>query len=219
MTKWNSKSFGVRVVLAYAPLAFWFTLIAFAQVAHQQHPPQSADEYARVLEDPSRDEWQKPHDVVTALNLKSTDVVADIGSGTGYFARRFALHAAKVYAVDIDPKLLEISAKSAPSNLVTVLSKPDDPLLADSSVDVIFFCDVLHHIENRASYFQHLKTALKPGGRIVTVDFYKKPLPVGPPDEMKLSEENIVSEFRDAGFRLNRQETFLPYQYFLEFVR
>jgi arsenite methyltransferase len=217
MTKWNWKGPGARLAAAYIPTAFWFTLFAFAQVAHQHHPPQSTDEYAKVLEDPSRDAWQKPHDVVMALKLKPTDVVADIGSGTGYFARRFALHAAKVYAVDIDATLLELSAKSAPPNLITVLAKPGDPMLAASSVDLIFFCDVLHHIENRPSYFQHLKEALKPGGRIVTIDFYKKQLPVGPPEETKLSEEAIISEFREAGFRLNRKETFLPYQYFLEF--
>lgn len=199
-------------------VALCFTLVASGQVEHQHHhPPQSADEYAQVLEDPSRDAWQQPHEVIMALKLSPTDVVADIGSGTGYFARRFALHAAKVYAVDIDPKLLEISAKSAPPNLITVLAKPDDPMLAESSVDLIFFCDVLHHLDNRPAYLQHLKKVLKPGGRIVTIDFYKKQLPVGPPDAMKLSEDTIISEFSGAGFRLSRKETFLPYQYFLEF--
>ena len=117
---------------------------ASGQTAHQQHhPPQSAEEYASVLEDPGRDEWQKPHEVMMALKLKPTDVVADIGAGTGYFARRFAMHAAKVYAVDIDAGLLAIAAKSAPVNLVTIVSKADDPLLAPASVDVIFFCDCL----------------------------------------------------------------------------
>ena len=74
--------------------AFMFLLVAAAsgQVPHQHHPP-SSDEYAKVLEDPSRAEWQKPHDVIMALNLKATDSVADIGAGTGYFARRFANHA------------------------------------------------------------------------------------------------------------------------------
>jgi ubiquinone/menaquinone biosynthesis C-methylase UbiE len=188
-----------------------------AQVSHQQHPPQSADEYARVLEDPSRDEWQKPHEVLTTLKLAPTDIVADIGAGTGYFARRFALHAAKVYAVDIDPALLEIAAKSAPPNLVTILAKPGDPMLQPSSVDLIFFCDVLHHLDNRPAYLRRLKVTLKPGGRIVTVDFYKKELPVGPLEAMKLSEEAVIAEFQTAGFRLARQEQFLPYQYFLEF--
>ncbi len=192
---------------------------ALAQTAHQHHPPQDAQEYARVLEDPARDAWQKPHDVVMALNLKSTDAVADIGAGTGYFSRRFARHAARVYAVDIDEKLLKIAAEKAPANLLTVLATPDDPKLPPQSVDVIFFCDVLHHIENRPAYYQKLKAALKPGGRIVNVDFYKRELPLGPPVAMKLDEKLVQQEFEQAGFKLTSTLTTLPYQYFQVFSR
>ena len=188
--------------------------VAFAQVPHQHHPP-SSEEYAKVLEDPSRDEWQKPHDVVMALNLKPTDTIADIGAGTGYFARRFAMHAGKVYAVDIDQKLLDIAGKEAPANLKTVLATPDDPRLPDGSVDVIFFCDVLHHIENRAAYYPKLGKALKPGGRIVVIEFYKKDMPIGPPPSMKLSDDEVIAEFRGAGFTLAKRLDILPYQYYL----
>ena len=190
--------------------------VAFAQVPHQHHPP-SSDEYAKVLEDPSRDEWQKPHDVVMALNLKPTDTIADIGAGTGYFARRFAMHAGKVYAVDIDQKLLDIAAKGAPANLTTVLAAPDDPRLPDNSVDIIFFCDVLHHIENRAAYYPKLAKALKPGGRIVVIEFYKKDLPIGPPPSMKLSDAEVIAELGNAGFTLASRLDILPYQYYLFF--
>ena len=96
---------------------------------------------------------------------------------------------------------------------------PATPRLAPSSVDVIFFCDVLHHIDHRAAYYEKLKTALKPGGRVVIVDFYKKALPVGPPPSMKLSEEQVIDELKAAGFRLARKHGMLPYQYFLEFER
>lgn len=191
---------------------------AVLQVERQHHAPRSAGEYARVLEDPARDEWQKPHEVVMALGLKPDDAVADIGSGTGYFSRRFARHAAKVYAVDIDPKLLEILKQKAPANVETVLAAEDDPKLAPNSVDVVFFCDVLHHIGNRENYLPKLKRALKPGGRVVNIDFYKKALPVGPPPEMKLTEDEVVSEFRKAGFKLAKTYGFLPYQYFQVFT-
>jgi ubiquinone/menaquinone biosynthesis C-methylase UbiE len=205
--------------LLSAILAGLAVLPGNAQLAHQHHPPQSTGEYAKVLEDPGRDEWQKPHEVVMALRLKPADVVADIGAGTGYFARRFAMHAAKVYAVDIDAQLLEIAAKGAPGNLVTVVSKPGDPLLPRASVNVIFFCDVLHHIEDRPAYYRQMSRALKPGGRVVVLEFYKRPLPIGPPPEMKLDEDAVVAEFQKAGFQLLRREGFLPYQYFLEFGR
>jgi len=195
---------------------FAFVSVALGQVPHQHHPP-SSDEYAKVLEDPSRDEWQKPHDVVMALNLKPTDSVADIGAGSGYFARRFALHAGRVYAVDIDEKLLGLVRAKAPANLETIVAAPDDPHLPPRSIDMVFFCDVLHHIENRPAYYAKLARALKPGGRIVVIDFYKKDLPVGPPPSMKLADQEVIAEFQKAGFALSKRLDSLPYQYFLFF--
>jgi len=202
-----------RVLLAgVAAVAAW------GQVAHQHHPP-SSEEYARVLEDPARDAWQKPHEVVMALNLKPTETVADIGAGSGYFTRRFAMHAGKVYAVDIDAKLLEAATKNAPKNVEAVLAAPDDPKLPATAVDTIFFCDVLHHIADRAAYYPKLAPALKPGGRIVVIEFYKKPLPLGPPESMKISEDQLIAEMKAAGFRKTGSFDFLPYQYFFVFER
>jgi ubiquinone/menaquinone biosynthesis C-methylase UbiE len=179
----------------------------------------SAEDYARFLDDPTRDAWQKPDQVVRALKLQSTEVVADIGAGTGYFARRMARHAARIYAVDIDAKLLDIAKQNAPANLETILASLDDPKLAPQSVDTIFFCSVLHHIENRPAYYARLDKALKPGGRIVIIDFYKRPTPVGPPPAMKLSEEEVTAELKAAGFTLVKSHDFLPHQYFLVFER
>jgi ubiquinone/menaquinone biosynthesis C-methylase UbiE len=189
------------------------------QAEHQHHPPRSADEYARVLENPKRDSWQKPDDVMRALSLRADEVVADIGAGSGYFTRRFAGSAAKVYAVDIDPKLLEIVRRNAPANVETILAAAGDPKLPAGAIDTIFICDVLHHIGSRPAYYQKLSRALKPGGRIVIVDFYKRDLPVGPPVSMKLSEDEVIGELKAAGFRLSRRPDFLPHQYFLEFVK
>jgi len=205
-----------RILLA--GLACVVAAATFGQVAHQHHPPGS-DEYARVLEDPQRDSWQKPHEVVMALRLKPTETVADIGAGSGYFTRRFAMHAAKVYAVDIDAKLLALAMKDAPKNVEAVLAAPDDPKLPPASVDTIFFCDVLHHIDGRAAYYPKLAKALKPGGRIVVIEFYKKPLPLGPPESMKISEEEVLAELKAAGFRKTKSFDFLPYQYFFVFER
>lgn len=206
-----------RTMRLYAWM-FALAVVAFGQVPHQHHPP-SSDEYAKVLEDPSRDEWQKPHDVIMALDLKPTDTVADIGAGTGYFARRFALHARRVYAVDIDVKLLAIMRTKTPTNLITIVATPDDPRLREQSTDMIFFCDVLHHIENRPAYYAKLAKVLKPGGRIVVIDFYKRPLPIGPPPSMKLSDQQVIAEFQKAGFALKMRLDTLPYQYFLFFQR
>jgi ubiquinone/menaquinone biosynthesis C-methylase UbiE len=203
----------------------WLLLLAMAAVAaaqtgHQHHPPRDAQEYARVLEDPQRDAWQQPHQVIEALGLKPTEVVADIGAGSGYFARRLAMHAGTVYAVDIDAHLLDLANQKAPANINFVLATPDDPKLPDSSVDTIFFCDVLHHIEHRPAYYGKLARALKPGGRIVDIDFHKnKPTPFGPPLVMRFAESDVVKELEAAGFRKTVSFDFLPYQYFLIFQR
>ena len=206
----------MRLTLWCATLA----AVAGAQTAHQHHPPHDAQEYARVLEDPQRDVWQLPHEVILALDLKPAEVVADIGAGTGYFTRRFAHHVKKVYAVDIDPKLLEIARKDAPANVEIVLATADDPKIPPASVDTIFFCDVLHHIENRPAYYARLAKALKPGGRIVNIDFHKdKPTPFGPPEAMRIAEADVVNELAAVGFRKTKSFDLLPYQYFLIFQR
>jgi arsenite methyltransferase len=194
-----------------------FFLALVAQIPHQQHPPANAAEYAHVLNDPKRDEWQKPHEVVQALGLRSDEAIADIGAGTGYFSQRFARHAAKVYAVDIEPKLLE--KIKASDKIQTVVATSDDPKLKPSSIDTVFFCNVLHHIDNRSAYWAKVAAALKPDGRIVVLEFHKKALPVGPGPGMKIDQAVMIEELKAAGFKLAKQHDFLPYQYFLEFKR
>jgi arsenite methyltransferase len=103
------------------------------------------------------------------------------------------------------------------TNVVTILAAPDDPLLADSSVDRFFICDTWHHIEHHERYLALLKRMLKPGGQVVMVDFKKTETPVGPPPEMRISRDDLVKEMELNGFRLETEHTFLPYQYFLVF--
>jgi arsenite methyltransferase len=158
--------------------------------------------------------WQRPNDIITALKLRHTETIADIGAGTGDFTRLFAKNVAKAYAVDIDPNALAIARKNAPKNMVTILAAPDDPKLPPASVDTVFLCNVLHHIQTRPPYYEKLKRALKLGGRVVVIDYFKKPLSVGPPPESKLDGDAVVAEFRAAGFRLAKSHTMLEYQYF-----
>lgn len=206
------------LLLDFAAAAIGAALLFSPQVHNQHHhPPRSADDYAKVLENPERDAWQKPHEVIEALALKKDEVIADIGAGSGYFTRRLARHSAKVFAVDLDAKLLEKAKGSSPANVETIVAAADDPKLAAARVDTIFICDVLHHIEARPAYYAKLKAALKPGGRIVIIDFYKKKLPVGPPPAMKLTPKQVKDEFAAAGFLTARSHSFLPHQYFLEF--
>jgi ubiquinone/menaquinone biosynthesis C-methylase UbiE len=103
-------------------------------------------------------------------------------------------------------------------NVVTLLSAPDDPLLPDHSIDLLFICDTWHHIEKQADYLALIKKMLKPGGQVAMVDFQKKELPVGPPVEMKVAREDLLRQMKANGFELTKEHTFLPYQYFLIFT-
>ena len=193
---------------------------------HQMHElhndPKS---YIGALEDPKRDAYQKPHEVLTALNIKPGEVIADIGAGSGYFTFRlshFVGDKGKIYAVDVSPDMVRhvnrrIRATKA-SNVVTILADNDDPLLADQSVNRFFICDVWHHVENQTKYLSLMKKMLKPGGEIVMIDFHKKELPFGPPMQMKIAREDLIKQMEFNGFKLSKEHTFLPHQYFLVFA-
>jgi ubiquinone/menaquinone biosynthesis C-methylase UbiE len=217
--------FGKSVWLVAVPLLAG--VLASAQVQHQEHhPPQNTSRYIQVLEDPSRDPWQQPEKVVATLSLKPGERVADLGAGPGYFTLRFARAVGptgKVYGVDISREMLDYLEKQARSehltNIQPLLAEPHDPKLPPASVDMIFICDTLHHISDRATYFPLLMRALKPGGRLVNIDFYKRPLPVGPPVEMKIPQAEMIREAEAARFHLVQKYDFLRYQYFVIFAR
>jgi ubiquinone/menaquinone biosynthesis C-methylase UbiE len=190
---------------------------------HQLHG--DAQAYIAMLEDPSRDAYQKPSEVVAALALKAGEVVADVGAGSGYFALRLAQPVGPtgwVYAIDISPEMivhLNRRVRDAGiQNLQTILAPPDDPLLRDASVDRFFICDTWHHISDQERYLARMKKMLRPGGQVVMIDFQKKELPLGPPLSVKIAREDLIRQMDAAGFRLLREHTFLPYQYFLVFT-
>lgn len=207
-------------------LALLISLLTNAQEHAEgfHHGFSDVTHWAQVFESPQRTKWQKPTKVVNALKLKPGEIVIDIGAGTGYFTRRFAKAVApsgEALGLDIEPAMIDYmkadAKKQGMKNYHARLVKADDPELAPHSADVVFFCDTLHHVDDRVAYFRKLSLALKPGGRVIVIDFDKKPLPVGPPPEHKLTREEVVAEFNTAGYRLARDHDFLPYQYFLEF--
>ena len=102
------------------------------------------------------------------------------------------------------------------TNLSSILGKPDDPKLPEP-VDVIFICNTYHHIEDRQFYFEKLKKNLRAGARLIIVDFIKGKLPVGPPDQMKLAPDEVISELSSVEYHLVQKLEILPYQYVLIF--
>jgi ubiquinone/menaquinone biosynthesis C-methylase UbiE len=194
--------------------------------SHEMHKRfENAQEWSRVFDAPDRDAWQKPDAVVAKLKLKRGSIVADIGAGTGYFTVRLAkaVPNGTVFAVDVEPDMVahieERAREAGLANVVASQSRPDNPGLGDP-VDVAFLCDVVHHIEDRPAFFAKLAERLRPGGRIVIVDFSPDAPDdgPGPPKEHRLSIQTLDVELGAA--ELDRTATdvdLLPYQYVVEY--
>jgi cyclopropane fatty-acyl-phospholipid synthase-like methyltransferase len=182
-----------------------------------------AEKWAKEFDNPERAEWQKPDEVVDALGLKPAMSVADIGAGTGYFAVRIAKRVAqgKVFAADVEPDMVRYLGERAGherlANLVPVQAGADAANLPEP-VDLILVVDTYHHIGNRTQYFAKLQASLRPGGRLVIIDF-KADSPNGPPPQHRIPPEKVAEELAAAGYTLSEMHTILPRQYFLVFQK
>lgn len=186
-----------------------------------QHSFGDADKWAKVFDDPERDAWQKPHEVIRALALKPDAVVADIGAGTGYFSVRIAhmLPKGRVFGVDTEPGMVKHLADRAKrerlKNVTAVAGEPGDPRLP-AKADLVILVDVYHHIDNRERYFRQLQNSLKPGGRVAIIDF-RMDSPMGPPPRARMEPDRVKDEMKRAGYLLAQEHDFLLNQYFLVF--
>jgi SAM-dependent methyltransferase len=190
--------------------------------AHHEHRFQDAERWARVFDDPARDAWQKPDEVIRALALAPDALVADIGSGTGYFAVRLARAVPKghVYGADVEPDMVGYLAhrghREGLANLTSVAAAFDDPKLP-RPVDLALVVNTYHHIAERPAYFGRLRRSLRPGGRVAIVDFLPD-APEGPPRHARIPAAFVKEEMGRAGYGLVTEHTFLPRQYFLVFA-
>jgi cyclopropane fatty-acyl-phospholipid synthase-like methyltransferase len=182
-----------------------------------------AEKWAKEFDNPERDAWQKPDETVGALKLTSAMTVADIGAGTGYFAARIAKRVpeGKVFAADVEQDMVRYLGQRAErehlANLVAVQAAADGANLPEP-VDLILVVDTYHHIGNRTQYFAKLQGSLRPGGRLVIIDF-KADSPNGPPPQHRIPPEKVAEELATAGYGLVETQTILPRQYFLVFQK
>jgi ubiquinone/menaquinone biosynthesis C-methylase UbiE len=195
-------------------------LLTFALLAAQAVWPQVAskanenyktkdgrDGVAKTLDNPNRDKTQKPEEIIAALDLKPGMGVADIGTGTGYmlpFLSRAVGPKGYVLGEDIAEDFLDRArARITSENLENTklrLGTETDPNLP-SGLDIELVLDVYHHFDYPDKMLANLARALKPGGRLVIVDFYKKDRP----DHIRLEREDVVKEIEANGFRLTAQ--------------
>lgn len=186
-------------------------------------PFEDTAKYIAFLERPDRAAWQKPDAVVTALGLTGKETVVDVGAGSGYFSFRLAraVPEGKVIALDVDPEMIRhIHHKTMTEgvrNAQVALAKPDDPGVP-AEADLVFMCDVLHHIQDRPAWLAKLAAQMHKGARLALVEFKEGKLPEGPPEAMKLSRAQLVALATGAGLVLDSERPeLLPYQTFLVF--
>ena len=178
---------------------------------------------ASWLERPDREREERTDLLLKALNLKPTDVVADIGAGTGFFTFLMApkLKQGKVLAVDIQPEMItylnEGKAKRKIPNVEPVLGTEANPKLSDNSVDVAIMIDAYHEFSYPREMIDHIVSALKPGGRIVLVEYRAEDPNVQIKELHKLSVLQATKEMKAAGLKLLKNDDRLPQQHIMFF--
>jgi SAM-dependent methyltransferase len=186
--------------------------------------------YLWLLERPERDAYQQPERVMGTLAFRPGERVADVGAGSGYFARRIAGAVGAegiVFAIDLDAELLAYlearAREEGLTNLETRRVKKDDPEIPPGSVDTILMVDTLHYMPaaERGAYAKKLRAALAPGGRVVVIDFRPKTpeeRPWGPPPSQTMAREEVDRAMAEAGLVPVRVHDWLTEQFFVEYA-
>jgi SAM-dependent methyltransferase len=176
------------------------------------------------LEGPDRDAWQMPDAVMDAMGIADGSAVADIGAGGGWFTVRLARRVGPngiVYAEDVQPQMVEAIRRrvdrEALHNVRTLKGELADPGLPPGSVDAVLIVESTQEFTDAVELLRRLVAALKPGGRLGIINSRVEGGGPGPRPEERVDEQRVIREAESAGLRLLRQETFLPFQYFLIF--
>jgi ubiquinone/menaquinone biosynthesis C-methylase UbiE len=180
-----------------------------------------------MLESADRDVWQKPDLIMDSLGIADRSKVADVGAGGGYFTVRLARRvgpAGVVWAEDVQPAMLEAIrrrvGKENLGNVRYVQGAGSDPMLPADALDAVLILETYQEIQyvNPLLFLQNVRAALRKGGRVGIVD-YKRGGGGPGPDGVRPDPETIVAVAEQAGLRLLKRETFLPFQFFLVFVK
>ena len=207
---------------------------AFSQVAEKANEgyktKEGRESVARGLADPGRDQTQKPRDILDALALKPGNVVADVGTGVG-FMLPYLSHVlgdkGQVIAEDIASDFLDKAKARGQvlglTNVKFVLGTDRDPKLPADTVDAVLVLDTYHHFDYPEAMLAHIRDSLLSDGRLVIVDYYKRPdaMPGGRAMEhIRLDEDDVIKEVEANGFRLSSKKELIPkHQYLAIFVK
>ena len=177
------------------------------------------------LERPEREEEENVSQAIENMDLQSDEHIADIGAGSGYYTFRLAekVPDGKVFAVDIQPEMLDIMRrkirKNGIENVELIQGTEKSPQLPENSVDMAFMVDVYHELAFPREMMQQVVNALKPGGRFILLE-YRMEDPTVPIKRLhKMSEAQAVKEMQAVGLRLRENVDNLPWQHFMVFVK
>ena len=177
------------------------------------------------LNRPERIREEMPDDVVANMGLESDHVVADIGAGSGYFSFRIAdrVPSGKVFAVDIQPEMLQLIERqktdTGVANIEGVLGQIDNPNLAPNSIDAAIMVDAYHEFSHPFEMINGIYDALRPGGRIFLLEYRGEDdsVPIRPLH--KMTEEQVVKEMSVFGLEWTETLDFLPWQHMMIFTK
>jgi ubiquinone/menaquinone biosynthesis C-methylase UbiE len=184
-------------------------------------------EGADWLERATREQDDKPDEVLRAMHLKNGDLVADVGCGTGFFSRRLAKAvgvSGKVYAVDVQPEMLDLlrdrCEREEIINVIPILGTVDDPGLPQGKMDWLLLVDVYHEFQDPQAMLKKLRDSLAPDGRVALVEYraeddsakHIKP-------EHRMSVKQVLAEWTPAGFELVERIETLPSQHLFIFKK
>ena len=191
-----------------------------------KHRFEDPEVYAKRWNDPARDAWQKPEQILGAMTIEEGMTVVDLGAGTGYLLERLAKAVGgkgRVIGLDVEPKMVtylsERIERQGWANVQAVLAQPSDPGLAVASVDRVVTLNTWHHVRDRVSYARRLSQALKPGGALVVVDFVHDKEIDGPPMKMRLTVAQVARELEAAGLAVDVVEESLERHYIVRGYR
>ncbi len=182
-------------------------------------------EGAAWLERPSRITSEQPQQAITALNLQPTNIVADIGAGTGYFTFRMSplVPEGKVFSVDVQPEMLEliefVKREEKISNIETILGTVDNPNLPESTVDLALIVDAYHEFEYPREMMQGIVKALKPEGRVVLLEYRKENPWIMIKGLHKMSQQQVKKEMKAVGLVWQETQDILPQQHLMIFTK